>query len=268
LSAAAPSQSLEGAFDPDLKQFKRDIMSSRSLDARPNPSPTIGHPAAYHLRKGVRCWFPPDSKPLLVSDFPLRGLAVQRCWRSLLARLASGDFVSLKALAACVPDLPLEKTEIFLEHLVRKAFCEREGITILSRYPFITIIVPVRNRCDDLARCLDSLSRLDYPADRTEIIVVDDASSDGSLEVAAKFPVQSILLETHRQASFCRNLAARRAKGEILFYHLCAFTSRYYLPPHSAPATRQQHLGVWGQEAPSCLKTWMPSPRRFQRLFS
>lgn len=173
---------------------------------------------AYRLRSGVRCWFSSDAKPLLVLDFPLRAVAVQHCWRSLLERMASGEFVSVNALASCVPDMPVEKTETFLEYLVRKAFCERQGINVLERYPSVSIIIPVRNRQEDLAVCLDSLANLQYPKEKTEIIVVDDASSDDTLQVAARFPVKTIPLKTHKQVSYCRNLAARQAQGEILAF--------------------------------------------------
>lgn len=195
---------------------KEDAMDA--LTSRDSAEDTIGQHVVYRLRSGVRCWFRPNAKPLLVLDFPLRALAVQHCWRSLLERMAWGDFVPFEVLASCVPDMPAEKTEIFLEHLVRKAFCDRKGINVLPEYPRVSIIVPVRNRQEDLALCLDSLTTLQYPAEKTEIIVVDDNSSDDSLRVAARFPVKVISMKTHKQVSYCRNLAAREAKGEILAF--------------------------------------------------
>ena len=39
-----------------------------------------------------------------------------------------------------------------------------------------SIVVPTYNRPDILAGCLRSLDALDYPADRYEIIVVDDGT--------------------------------------------------------------------------------------------
>lgn len=195
---------------------KEDAMGA--LTSRDSAEDTAGQHVLYRLRSGVRCWFRPNAKPLLVLDFPLRALAVHHCWRSLLEPMAAGDFVPFEALASCVPDMPADKTEIFLEHLVRKAFCDRKGINVLPRYPHVSIIVPVRNRQADLAACLDSLTRLQYPAEKTEIIVVDDNSSDNSLQVAERFPVKAISLSAHKQVSYCRNIAAREAKGEILAF--------------------------------------------------
>lgn len=185
---------------------------------RESAEDVVGQPVAYRLRRGAGCRLRSDGKPLLILNYPLRAVAVQRCWRPLLERMASGDFVSLEDLAVSVPDMPVETTEIFLEHLVRKAFCDRKGTKVLPRYPYVSIIIPVRNRQEDLADCLASLTSLLYPAEKTEIIVVDDASSDDSLQVAARFPVKTISLKTHKQVSYCRNLAVQGAKGEILAF--------------------------------------------------
>lgn len=177
-----------------------------------------GQAAAYRLRKGVRCCLHPGSKPMLILDFPLRAIALQPCWQPLLEHMTSTDFVSVQALSAWVPEMLRNKTEIFLEQLVRKALCECRCAPALPSYPMVSVIIPVRNREKDLAHCLRSLSNLRYPAHRLEIIVVDDASSDGSLRVAAQFPVRTLAVKDRRQAAGCRNLAARQAKGEILAF--------------------------------------------------
>jgi mycofactocin glycosyltransferase len=174
--------------------------------------------AAYRLRKGVRCCLRSGAKPLLILDFPLRAVAVQPCWRPLLEHLSVADFVSVPTLNAWVPEMLRDKTEIFLEQLVRKALCECRGASELPCYPMVSVIIPVRNREKDLAHCLRFLCNLRYPADRLEIIVVDDASSDGTLQVVAKFPVRTLAVNKRRQAPACRNLAARQAKGEILAF--------------------------------------------------
>jgi mycofactocin system glycosyltransferase len=186
--------------------LKEDSM--HALTERESAEDNVRQPVAYRFRSGVSYWCRSDSKPLLVLDFPLRALAVQHCWRPLLQRMASGDFVSVEALASSLPDMPLDKTEIFLEHLVRRAFCD----------PSVSIVVPVRNRPEDLALCLDSLTNLKYPAEKTEIIVVDDASSDDTVKVAERFSVTIISLKTRKQASYCRNLGAQQARGEILAF--------------------------------------------------
>ncbi|MEJ2662373.1 MAG: mycofactocin biosynthesis glycosyltransferase MftF, partial [Desulfobacteraceae bacterium] len=160
----------------------------------------------------------PGSKPILIRDFPLRAIAVQQCWRPLLERMAATGFVPIQALRSAVPNMPYAKTEIFLDHLVRKALCDCKGIPVLKECPQVSIIIPVRNREKDLVQCLRSLVSLRYPTQRMEIIVVDDASYDGSLQAATQFPVKTIAIKTHKQASYCRNFAGRQARGEILAF--------------------------------------------------
>jgi glycosyltransferase involved in cell wall biosynthesis len=43
--------------------------------------------------------------------------------------------------------------------------------------PTVSIIVPTRNRVEDLRRCLECLAKQAYAADRCEILVVDDGST-------------------------------------------------------------------------------------------
>lgn len=44
--------------------------------------------------------------------------------------------------------------------------------------PTCTVVVPAHRRPPALARCLEALARLDYPADRLDVVVVDDGSPD------------------------------------------------------------------------------------------
>jgi GT2 family glycosyltransferase/glycosyltransferase involved in cell wall biosynthesis len=55
--------------------------------------------------------------------------------------------------------------------------------------PTVSIIVVNWNGLEHLQPCLASLTALDYPVDRFEIVLIDNASSDGSVEfVRAHFP--------------------------------------------------------------------------------
>lgn len=49
--------------------------------------------------------------------------------------------------------------------------------------PFVSILIPSRNEEKNLPRCLHALNQLDYPADRMEIILGDDRSSDRTWEI-------------------------------------------------------------------------------------
>lgn len=57
--------------------------------------------------------------------------------------------------------------------------------------PHISVIVPARNEGPNLPSCLGCLLRQDYPADRLNIIVVDDNSTDDTLAVGSSFAEES-----------------------------------------------------------------------------
>ena len=60
--------------------------------------------------------------------------------------------------------------------------------TQLIDFPFISVIIPTMNRKSDLLECLTSLQKIDYPKNRIELLIWDNASSDGSTEgVKSKF---------------------------------------------------------------------------------
>ena len=84
--------------------------------------------------------------------------------------------------------------------------------------PRVSVVVPVRDRAADLADCLTALSALDYPRERVEVIVVDDASTDETAAVARSFPCKVIVNERARGAAHARNRGARRSSGEILAF--------------------------------------------------
>ena len=82
--------------------------------------------------------------------------------------------------------------------------------------PSVSVIIPVYNAEVYLRQCLASLSASDEPA--FECIVVDDGSTDGSLEVAREFGVQVLSTGSRKGPAFARNLGAKAARGEILFF--------------------------------------------------
>lgn len=81
----------------------------------------------------------------------------------------------------------------------------------------ISVIVPVHNGAEFLARCLRAITASDYAP--YECIVVDDGSTDASVTIARQFPVR--VLRGHGGPfgpASARNRGARTARGEILFF--------------------------------------------------
>jgi glycosyltransferase involved in cell wall biosynthesis len=79
----------------------------------------------------------------------------------------------------------------------------------------VSVVVPVYNGARCLPRCLDSLLRQTHP--RVEILVVDDGSTDGTPELV-KPPVRVLSSGGRKGAGAARNVGARAAAGEVLFF--------------------------------------------------
>jgi len=81
---------------------------------------------------------------------------------------------------------------------------------------FISIIIPNYNGSRTIGRCLESIFAIND--DDREVIVVDDCSEDGSLNIIGKYPGRHIQLGKHAGASAARNAGAVSSKGDVLFF--------------------------------------------------
>jgi glycosyltransferase involved in cell wall biosynthesis len=83
--------------------------------------------------------------------------------------------------------------------------------------PSVSVIVPVRDGDGTIAECLDAILATDYPADRREILVVDNGSTDGTAALIQSKPVR-YLHESKRGVSNARNRGIAESSGEILAF--------------------------------------------------
>lgn len=108
-----------------------------------------------------------------------------------------------------------------LEQLALKGFLERlqDVEQPEATLPTVSIVIPVLDRADELARCLQSIALVDYPRDWLEVIVVDDGSRDASAQVArAHGAIVVSSGGTRRGPAAARNVGAARASGELLAF--------------------------------------------------
>ncbi|MGP0071934.1 MAG: glycosyltransferase family 2 protein [Bryobacteraceae bacterium] len=82
--------------------------------------------------------------------------------------------------------------------------------------PSISVVIPAYNGGRNLDQCLSAVERL--AASPREVIVVDDGSSDGSIERAAARGVRILKTSGRRGPAVARNIGAQAATGEILFF--------------------------------------------------
>jgi len=81
---------------------------------------------------------------------------------------------------------------------------------------FISVIIPNRNGSATLEACLESVFASDYS--NFEVIVVDDASTDASVDIIKRYPCRLIKLERQLGPSVARNVGAKHSKGEVLLF--------------------------------------------------
>jgi len=89
----------------------------------------------------------------------------------------------------------------------------------LSGWPRISIVLPVYNEAGVVAGTLERLLALDYPAELRQILVVSDASTDGTDEIVAGFAdrrVELLRLLRRQGKTAAENAARRRLTGEIV----------------------------------------------------
>jgi GT2 family glycosyltransferase len=88
-----------------------------------------------------------------------------------------------------------------------------------SRVLSLSVVVAVRNAAATLREVLVAIRASDLRADCYEIIVVDDASSDGSVAIAARY-ADTVVKLTGRPSgpAYARNRGAELARGEVVAF--------------------------------------------------
>ena len=86
--------------------------------------------------------------------------------------------------------------------------------------PFVTVVMPVRNEANYIARSLTSVIEQDYPAERMEIIVADGMSTDSTREIVKLFQARvaniRLIDNPGKIAPTGLNRATESAQGEII----------------------------------------------------
>jgi cellulose synthase/poly-beta-1,6-N-acetylglucosamine synthase-like glycosyltransferase len=73
-----------------------------------------------------------------------------------------------------------------------QAMTTRDEFEDVSEYPSITVLVPAYNEEGYVGRTIAALLGAAYPDDKTEIVVVDDGSTDGTYEEARRYESETV----------------------------------------------------------------------------
>jgi len=80
-----------------------------------------------------------------------------------------------------------------------------------------SIIIPCFNEQEHIGKCLESVLNQSVPSSSVEIIVVDNGSTDNSVEIARKY-TEHVFIKTEVNVGAVRNYGAENATGEILVF--------------------------------------------------
>lgn len=84
----------------------------------------------------------------------------------------------------------------------------------------VSIVIPSYNRCDSLKVVLPALAKQSYPADRYEIVLVDNGSTDGTDQLIKelKIPNLKFIKQANSGRSGARNRGIKEANGSIILF--------------------------------------------------
>lgn len=88
-------------------------------------------------------------------------------------------------------------------------------------WPKVSIIIPVYNRERFIKDCLDSIYKQNYPKEKVEALLVDAGSTDGTLEIARKYPVGVIHIDdplAKKIGEPGKVLGYKKMTGDFYFY--------------------------------------------------
>ncbi len=131
--------------------------------------------------------------------------------------------------------------------VLRKAFQEVPFPPDI-RWPRVSVVVCTFNGQRTIARCLESLRKVDYPD--CEVIVVDDGSTDATPSIIRCYPFRVIHAD-HRGLSEARNAGLAAATGEIVAYiDDDAYPDPHWLKYLAHKFAHSGHVGVGGPNIP------------------
>jgi len=84
-------------------------------------------------------------------------------------------------------------------------------------YPKISIVMPVYNEENKIEACLCSIRNQDYPQENIEIVLVDDDSTDKTLEIARNFNVK-IIKNGRRDYDIGKSLGIKNSSNEYIIF--------------------------------------------------
>src|SRR2546421_4251675 len=180
-------------------------------------------PNYYRLTRGTHVTIGEEGG-LAICDYPLRAVRLNTTAARLLQRCS--EQCTCQELEEYLR-LPIKRVQALCEQLRWKGLLEAGPTPPPASWPSVSIIIPSHNRAGQLQVCLRSLCVLDYPVHCLEMLVVDDASTDGTpamlAQVMQEFEAQGRVIRVVRHSfqqgvARSRNTGAEAARHDLLAY--------------------------------------------------
>src|SRR5262249_8977994 len=84
--------------------------------------------------------------------------------------------------------------------------------------PTVTIVIAAYNEEESIARRLENLLALDYPAGKLEIVVTSDASTDRTEAIALEYPGVEVVTNPRGGKGAAQDRAVRQTESEIVAF--------------------------------------------------
>ncbi|MEO8576944.1 MAG: glycosyltransferase [Gemmatimonadales bacterium] len=85
--------------------------------------------------------------------------------------------------------------------------------------PRVSVIVPIYNGERTIGECVESIFALSFPRDDFELLLIDNASTDGTRKILDLYNDRAVILhEAKRGPAAARNCGLRRAMGETVAF--------------------------------------------------
>lgn len=115
----------------------------------------------------------------------------------------------------------------------------------------VSVIIPVYNEAKEITSCLESLNAQSYK--NIEVIVVDDGSTDKTLEVISNFKSEisnlKLLDQNHKGPGSARNLGAANASGKILVFVDADMTfDKNFIEKLTSPINSGKAIGTFSKD--------------------
>src|SRR3972149_7307367 len=88
---------------------------------------------------------------------------------------------------------------------------------ISAKSPKISITIPTYNESKNIEKCLLSIFNQDYPLELLEVLIIDDLSTDNTLDIAKKYNVR-IINSGHKDPEISKMIGLHNSSGDFFMY--------------------------------------------------